>query len=93
MAFDWGGFEQVASLQATNQRLLTELDAARQELADARRDADGGASDAMPISAAAASARVSALSKRNRELTASLGAERARLKTAQKEVCYIAVVT
>lgn len=92
MAFDWGGFEQVASLQATNQRLLTELDAARQELAGARRDADGGASDVLPLGAAAASARVSALSKRNRELTASLGAERARLKAAQKEVCCCGMI-
>jgi hypothetical protein len=80
VAFDWNGFELQASLQATNQRLLTELDAARQELADARL-----ASDA-PLGAAAASARVSSLSKRNRDLTASLGAERARLKNAQKEV-------
>ena len=76
----------MASLQATNQRLLTELDAAKRELEDARSDADDGASSGAPLGAAAASARVSALSKRNRDLTASLGAERARLRSAQKEV-------
>eukprot|EP00038_Savillea_parva_P011090 m.195021 g.195021 ORF g.195021 m.195021 type:complete len:683 (-) comp19366_c0_seq1:14-2062(-) len=85
-AFDWGGFEQVASLQATNQALLTQVDALEAELAQARAVASTGDDpEALFSPSASASAKVSALSKRNRDLTASLNAEKARAKSAGKE--------
>ena len=79
--FNWSGFEQVASLQATNQALLTQLDTLRAELKEARRAGESAASaDIVDSSAESAGSRIAALSRRNRELTAALNAERARSK-------------
>lgn len=69
-------------MQATNQALLTQVDALKAQL----EAAPPGEIDVGLPAGTSASSRIATLSKRNRELTASVNAERARAKTSAKEV-------
>lgn len=79
-AFDWGGFDQMAELQRTNAALLDEVDNLRVRLKSVKEEQVTAGGNVV-----GAGAKISVLSRKNRELTAAVNSEKARAATANKE--------
>ena len=82
-AFDWGGFDQMAELQQQNAALLQQLDQLRAE-----SKAPDAAAEVNEVAGgpAAAGQRIKDLARRNRDLTAKVGAQSARNEKLSRDL-------